>query len=153
MPKIFREATIDDIKEIFVVRYSVKENVLRETDLVDEKICESYLTERGKGWVCEMDGEIVGFAIADLKDNNIWALFLKPEYEQRGIGRQLHANMLDWYFSKTSKTVWLGTNPNTRAELFYRKAGWKEAGTHGEDEIKFEMTFKDWRQVRQKQTT
>jgi GNAT superfamily N-acetyltransferase len=153
MPKIFREATVADIKQIFVVRYSVKENVLSETDLVDEKICESYLTERGKGWVCEMDGEIVGFAIADLKDNNIWALFLKPEYEQRGIGRQLHTIMLDWYFSKTPKTVWLGTNPNTRAELFYRKAGWKEAGTHGEDEIKFEMTFKDWRQVRQKQTT
>jgi GNAT superfamily N-acetyltransferase len=153
MPKIFREATVADIKQIFVVRYSVKENVLSETDLVDEKICESYLTERGKGWVCEMDVEIVGFAIADLKDNNIWALFLKPEYEQRGIGRQLHTIMLDWYFSKTPKTVWLGTNPNTRAELFYRKAGWKEAGTHGEDEIKFEMTFKDWRQVRQKQTT
>lgn len=152
MPKIFREATIDDIKQIFVVRYSVKENVLRETDLVDEKICESYLTERGKGWVCEMDGEIVGFAIADLKDNNIWALFLKPEYERQGIGRQLHANMLDWYFSKTPKTVWLGTNPNTRAELFYRKAGWKEAGTHGEDEIKFEMTFKDWQKVRPNKT-
>jgi len=153
MPKIFREATIADIKGIFVVRYSVKENMLSESDLVDENLCESYLTERGKGWVCEMDGEIVGFAIADLKDNNIWALFLKPEYEKQGIGRQLHTIMLDWYFSKTQKTVWLGTNPNTRAELFYRKAGWKEVGTHGEDEIKFEMTFKDWRQVRQKQTT
>jgi len=127
--------------------------MLSETDLVDESICESYLSERGKGWVCEMDGEIVGFAIADLKDNSIWALFIKPEYEKQGIGRQLHTIMLDWYFSKTQKTVWLGTNPNTRAELFYRKAGWKEVGTHGEDEIKFEMTFKDWRQVRQKQTT
>lgn len=153
MPTIFREATVADIKAIFVVRYSVKENMLSETDLVDENMCESYLTERGKGWVCEIDGEIVGFAIADLKDNNIWALFLKPEYEKQGIGRQLHAIMLDWYFSKTQKTVWLGTNPNTRAELFYRKAGWKEVGTHGEGEIKFEMTFKDWRQVRQKQTT
>lgn len=153
MPTIFREATVADIKAIFVVRYSVKENMLSETDLVDENVCESYLTERGKGWVCEIDGEIVGFAIADLKDNNIWALFLKPEYEKQGIGRQLHAIMLDWYFSKTQKAVWLGTNPNTRAELFYRKAGWKEVGTHGEGEIKFEMTFKDWRQVRQKQTT
>lgn len=153
MPKIFREATTADIKEIFVVRYSVKENMLSETDLVDENVCESYLTERGKGWVCEIDGEIVGFAIADLKDNNIWALFLRPEYEKQGIGRHLHTIMLDWYFSKTQKTVWLGTNPNTRAELFYRKAGWKEVGTLGEDEIKFEMAFKDWRQVRQKQTT
>lgn len=153
MPKIFREATTADIKGIFVVRFSVKENMLSETDLVDENICESYLTERGKGWVCEIDGEIAGFAIADLIDNNIWALFLKPEYEKQGIGRQLHTIMLDWYFSKTQKTVWLGTNPNTRAELFYKKAGWKEVGTHGEDEIKFEMTFKDWQRVKLKQTT
>jgi GNAT superfamily N-acetyltransferase len=153
MPRIIREATIADIKAIFVVRYSVKENMLSETDLVDENVCESYLTERGKGWVCEIDGEIVGFAIVDLKDNNIWALFLKPEYEKQGIGRQLHTVMLDWYFYKTQKAVWLGTSPNTRAESFYRKTGWKEVGTQGEDEIKFEMTFKDWRQVRQKQTT
>jgi GNAT superfamily N-acetyltransferase len=153
MPKIFREATVDDIKEIFVVRYSVKENMLSETDLVDENLCESYLTERGKGWVCEMDGEIVGFAIADLKDNNIWALFLRPEYEKQSIGRQLHAIMLDWYFSKTPKTVWLGTSPNTRAELFYRKAGWKKAGTHGDGEIKFEMTKSDWQNIRREQIT
>lgn len=126
--------------------------MLSETDLVDESICESYLTERGKGWVCEMDGEIVGFAIADLKDNNIWALFMKPEYEKQGIGRQLHTIMLDWYFSKTTKTVWLGTNPNTRAELFYRKAGWKEAGTHGDGEIKFIMTYNDWMQLKMKDT-
>jgi GNAT superfamily N-acetyltransferase len=153
MPTIFREAAVADIKAIFVVRYSVKENMLSETDLVDENVCESYLTERGKGWVCEIDGEIVGFAIADLKDNNIWALFLKPEYEKRGIGRQLHSIMLDWYFSQTPKTVWLGTNPNTRAELFYRKAGWKETGTYGDGEIKFEMANSDWQKIRREQNT
>jgi GNAT superfamily N-acetyltransferase len=151
MPRIFRVATKADIKGIFVVRYSVRENRLSEFDLVDENVCESYLTERGKGWVCEIDGEIVGFAIADLKENNIWALFLKPECERQGIGRQLHTVMLDWYFSQTQKTVWLGTNPNTRAELFYRKAGWKEVGTHGEGEVKFEMTFEDWHRVRRNQ--
>jgi hypothetical protein len=52
--------------------------------------------------------------------------------------------MLDWYFSKSTENVWLGTAPGTRAEAFYRKAGWTEAGTHGKGEIKFEMTFDDW---------
>jgi hypothetical protein len=52
--------------------------------------------------------------------------------------------MLNWYFSQTDKTVWLGTAPKTRAELFYRKAGWREAGTHGKGEIKFEMTKNEW---------
>jgi len=28
--------------------------------------------------------------------------------------------MVDWYFSKTSEKIWLGTSPNIRAEqLFY----------------------------------
>ncbi len=53
--------------------------------------------------------------------------------------------MLDWYFSRTQKTVWLGTAPNSRAEKFYRIAGWKEVGTHGKGEIKFEMEYEDWK--------
>jgi hypothetical protein len=52
--------------------------------------------------------------------------------------------MLDWYFSVTDKKVWLGTAPNTRAEEFYRKQGWKETGIHGK-EINFEMTAEDWK--------
>ncbi|MDZ7615107.1 MAG: hypothetical protein U5K51_16495 [Flavobacteriaceae bacterium] len=60
------------------------------------------------------------------------------------MGRQLHDIMLDWYFEQTKNTVWLGTTPGTRAEQFYKKAGWKAAGTHGSDEIKFEMTYEDW---------
>ena len=74
-----------------------------------------------------------------------WALFVKPEFEGLGIGKKLHDLMLDWYFSQTDKSVWLGTSPNTRAENFYWKAGWKEVGVHGDGEIKFEMSFEDWR--------
>lgn len=142
---IFREAQLGDIKQIQVVRNSVTENTLSNPDLVTDKDCEEFLFSRGKGWVCEIDGQIVGFSIADLKDNNIWALFLHPDYEKRGIGRKLHDMMLDWYFTQTSENVWLGTSPGTRAETFYRKTGWKEIGTHGKGEIKFEMTAEDWR--------
>jgi GNAT superfamily N-acetyltransferase len=144
---IFREASVDDIEQIFVVRYAVKENRLSDSDLVDEQECETYLTVRGKGWVCEIDNQIAGFAIADLKDHNIWALFVLPAYEKRGIGQQLQRIMLNWYFSQTQETVWLGTNPDTRAESFYRKSGWKEAGLHGDGEIKFEMTYHDWMEI------
>jgi len=52
--------------------------------------------------------------------------------------------MLHWYFTQTQHTVWLGTAPDTRASRFYRKAGWKETGTNGKTEIKFEMSFEDW---------
>lgn len=142
---VFREAKIEDIPQIQVVRNSVKENTLSNPDLVTDKDCEEFLFSRGKGWVCEIGNQIVGFAIADLKDNNIWALFLHPDYEQKGIGRKLHDMMLDWYFNQTGETVWLGTSPGTRAETFYRKSGWTEIGTHGNGEIKFEMTSQDWK--------
>lgn len=52
--------------------------------------------------------------------------------------------MLNWYFSQTQKKVWLSTAPNTRAEVFYRKAGWKETGKYGKGEIKFEMKYDEW---------
>jgi GNAT superfamily N-acetyltransferase len=147
---IFREAKVDDIKQIQIVRNSVIENTLSNPDLVTDKDNEEFLTVRGKGWVCEIDNQIVGFAIADLKDNNIWALFLRPEFEKQGIGRQLHNTMLDWYFAQTKDRVWLGTSPNTRAERFYRKSGWSEAGTHGKGEIKFEMSYTDWMQIKKR---
>jgi GNAT superfamily N-acetyltransferase len=141
---IFREATVDDIKQIQVVRNAVTENTLSNPDLVTDEDCAAFITVRGKGWVCEIDHQIVGFAIADLKENNIWALFLDPEFEGMGIGQKLHKIMLDWYFTQTKDKVWLGTAFNTRAEKFYRKAGWTEVGTHGTKEIKFEMTYSDW---------
>lgn len=141
---IFRDAQKEDIKRIQVIRHAVKENVLSSADLVTDQDCENYITHRGKGWVCEIEGTLVGFAIADLQDNSIWALFLLPEYEGKGIGKKLHQIMLDWYFSKTKEKVWLTTDSGTRAELFYKKAGWKVVGTKANGEIKFEMTFAEW---------
>lgn len=107
--------------------------------------CLEFISKRGKGWVCEIDIKIVGFSIVDLQENNIWALFVHPSYDKQGIGKQLQKLMLDWYFEKTKENVWLGTAPNTRAESFYRKTGWKEIGTHGKGEVKFEMTYGNWK--------
>lgn len=145
---VYREAGVEDIQQIQAVRNSVKENVLSNPALVTDKNCEEYLTKRGKGWVCLNGNIIVGFAIADLKSNNIWALFVHPEYEHLGIGKKLHQLMLDWYFSQTKNTVWLGTEPNSRAEKFYKKAGWRATGMHGKIELKFEMSWEDWSKSR-----
>lgn len=143
----FREANKADIKQIQSVRNAVTENTLSDPELVTDADCLEFISKRGKGWVCEIDGQIVGFSIADLKENNIWALFVHPNYDKQGIGRQLHDLMLNWYFNQTTKNVWLGTEPGTRAETFYRKSGWKEIGIHGKGEIKFEMTFENWKKI------
>lgn len=145
---IFREAKSGDIPKIQIVRNSVKENMLSNPNLVTDADCEEFINLRGKGWVCEVNHRIVGFAIVDLQENNIWALFVHPEFEQKGIGRKLHDMMLNWYFNQGQDIVWLGTAPNTRAEIFYRKSGWTEMGIHGKGEIKFEMTYDVWKNMR-----
>jgi GNAT superfamily N-acetyltransferase len=149
MELIYREALLADIPQIQVVRNAVKENTLSDPALVSDADCADFIGRRGRGWVCLADGELVGFSIVDLQENNVWALFLLPDYEGLGIGKQLHRLMLDWYFAKTRQTIWLGTSPGTRAEKFYRKAGWRPAGMHGSDELKFEMDYEDWQRAGQ----
>ncbi|MDN4011746.1 GNAT family N-acetyltransferase [Chryseobacterium gambrini] len=140
-----REAERKDIPQIQIVRNSVKENTLSDPNLVTDQDCEDFLFNRGKGWVCEHNDRILGFGIVDMKEKSIWALFVHPEFENRGIGRKLHNTMLNWYFDQTDEKIWLSTSPDTRAEIFYRKSGWTENGVHGKNEIKFEMAYNDWK--------
>jgi GNAT superfamily N-acetyltransferase len=140
----YREAMPEDIPGLHHIRLSVKENALSDPNLVKEEDYIPFLVSKGKGWLGMVDNTIIGFSIVDLENNNVWALFIHPDYEGNSVGKNLHKLMLDWYFQQTSKTIWLGTAPGTRAELFYRKRGWEEVGMHGK-EIKFEMNAENWR--------
>lgn len=145
---VFREATIEDIDKFMMVRMAVKENILNNPALVTRQNNIDYLTKYGKGWVCEVDDQIVGFSIVGLIQRNVWALFVHPAFEAKGIGTKLHDQLMNWYFNQTTDKIWLGTAPATRAESFYRKRGWTEVGTNGDKEIKFEMTFEDWMKMK-----
>lgn len=147
----FREATVADIPELQRIRMSVKENVLRNASLVKNDDYVNYLTEQGKGWLCEIDEIITGFAIVDTNDKNIWALFVEPEYENKGIGTTLHDIMLEWFFNQSTETLWLGTAPETKAESFYRMKGWIETDRRPNGEIKFEMSHQQWEKTRKVQ--
>ena len=142
-----REATPADIAAMHVIRCSVKENMLSDPTRITEADYHNFIVNRGKGWVAEFGGALAGFAVVDLQDNNVWALFVHPGHDSLGIGTSLHNCMLHWYFSQTHQSLWLSTSFNTRAETFYRMKGWKEAGTYGSDEIRFEMSYEDYLQL------
>src|SRR5437762_2921497 len=91
----FREATISDIPQLHSIRIAVKENILADPSIITKADYEDFLTVRGKGWLCEIENSIVGFAIIDLKEKNIWALFVHSDHERKGIGKQLQQIMLD----------------------------------------------------------
>lgn len=136
----FRRATVEDIEGMFVVRMAVLENRLSDPALVTHAACRAMLLEKGAGWVCEVEGRLVGFAIVDLTRSNIWALFVEPPFERKGIGRKLHDLMVTWSFAAGQSRLWLSTGPGTRAEAFYRKAGWIETGIEQNGEIRFELS-------------
>lgn len=123
---------------------SVRENRLNDTSHIQPDDYRTMLTQRGQGWVAEIDGRIAGFAVADRERSNVWALFVHPDFEGRGVGRRLHDVMLGWFFEAGAAAVWLGTSPDTRAEVFYRSAGWRMVGREANGELRFEMSRDAW---------
>lgn len=134
-----RIAQSEDVSAMHVIRVTVKENILSDPNRITPEDYLEFITEKGKGWVALLDSKIVGFAIVDCVEDNVWALFVSPEYEGLGIGLALQNKMLEWYFQQGKSKIWLSTDPNSRAAGFYRKTGWTETGTYGKNEIKFEQ--------------
>ena len=141
---MIREAQLGDIAAMQRIRNAVKENVLSDPGYIKDADYTVLIEGKGKGWVFESGQDMAGFAFADVENQNIWALFVHPGHEGKGVGRALHDAMLDWYFSAGEDFAWLTTAPGTRAAVFYKKAGWRNKGLQG-NEIRFEMTAADWR--------
>jgi GNAT superfamily N-acetyltransferase len=127
-----------DIPEIQRIRHSVRENRLASTEISDRDVLEA-IEMKGRGWVVEVSGETVAFAIGDSQTGNIWALFVHPDHEHKGYGRQLHDTMLDWLWSQNLDRLWLTTEPRTRAQRFYESAGWHVVGPTQRGELRYEM--------------
>ena len=120
----FRRAIEADIPALMRIRLAVKENRLSNPARVTPAMCSDYLDKLGRGWVAELDGDIVGFSYADRTDSSIWALFVDPEHEGRGAGKQLLRLAVDWLFEIGNDEIRLGTSAYTRADRFYAAQGW-----------------------------
>lgn len=145
-----RIATRDDTAELWRVRYAVTENTLTPGRISDADL-HAHLEHHGRGWVVELSPHpnlrIAGFAIGDARSGHIWALFVDPALHGQGHGRQLHDVMVDWLFAQGHTRLDLGTAPGSRAEAFYRRAGWTPVGD-GLDaygDRSFELHLEHWK--------
>ncbi|MCD6063710.1 MAG: family acetyltransferase [Flavipsychrobacter sp.] len=136
----FREAQIEDIDGMHHVRCAVLENKLPSPAAIPMADYVMML-HNGFGWVCERYGRITGFTIVDMPKKNLWALFVHPGFERQGIGRNLHRLMIETCLQQDLDMLWLCTAPNTRAESFYRRAGWLDKGPLPNGEVKLEYWF------------
>jgi ribosomal protein S18 acetylase RimI-like enzyme len=128
---IFREMTPADVPMTFLVRAAAKENPmplvtgLKHLGITVESV-KGHLATTHKGFVCEVDGLVIGFTIADNRTGELWVLSVWPEYEGKGIGRQLMLLAQEWLFSKGWEKLWLTTGVKpSRALALYQKLGWK----------------------------
>ncbi|MBV8036356.1 GNAT family N-acetyltransferase [Roseateles sp.] len=142
-----RIATRADTAELWRVRYAVTENTLTPGCISDAEL-HAHLEDFGRGWVVELaplpDLRIAGFAIGDARNGNVWAMFVDPICHGQGHGRALHDAMVGWLFSTGLQRLSLGTQPGSRAEAFYRRAGWRALHIDEHGERRFERLASDW---------
>jgi len=124
---VIRKATRVDIPRILEIRAAVRENKLRDPSRVTiEDIC--WFIDNPGIFVWVEDNKVVGFSAADPRDGSIYALFMDEAYEGRGIAHALFERACNVLKDAKCPRMWLNTVPGTRAEQFYRMAGWRVTG-------------------------
>jgi GNAT superfamily N-acetyltransferase len=136
---VFRRAVSADIPAMSRIRLAVTENVLRDPTRITVEMYEDYLERSGRGWVAENGGEIVAFCYADKIDASIWALFVRPGHEGRGLAKALLKRAVDWLFEAGHERVHLTTGADTRADGFYAAQGWARDPV-GASDIEYSLT-------------
>ena len=131
-----RAAGLADIPSMHRIRLAVRENELSDPGRVGEDDYRDFV-DASSGWVAETSAGLAGFAIVDLARATVWALFVSPEFEGQGLGTALHDHMIDWARVQRITKLSLSTGPGTRAERFYRRHGWQEAGGTPSGEVRF----------------
>ena len=141
MALIVRDARVADIPAIFAIRTSVRENHLSAEALERMGITPDAIREALQAapclWVAEIDGELVGFSMADTDEGCVFAAFVRPEREGQGIGRSLMQKAEEFLF-KCHDRIWLETDGRSRAAGFYRSLGWHLIETLPSGDVRFE---------------
>jgi len=126
----FRAIGEHDVADLFAVRAATRENALSREQLVDLgidlKSVAAMLNTTHRGWLCEADNRVVGFAMGNRRTGEMWVIAVLPDYEGRGIGMQLLKRVEDWLWSEGWTESWLttGVDPTPRAYGFYKSQGW-----------------------------
>ena len=133
-----RRANDGDWPRIREIRSAVRENQLSDPSLVTPEDFR-WFTDGPGIWLWQDDERINGFSASDTRDGSIWALFVDPAHEGRGIGSALLQAALTILREAGHRTATLSTGPDTRASRFYRTAGWSEDGSTTKGELRFRL--------------
>jgi len=136
MSGAMRTAVYADIPRMVELRASVRENRLGDptrVTLADYM----WFIDNAAIHVWDVGDTIRGLSAGDPRDGSIWALFVDPAFEGRGIGQALIAASCAALRQAGHRSATLSTDAGTRAERFYLRNGWTPRGRNPRDEIVF----------------
>ncbi len=140
----YRPALPVDAEQCVVLRGKTRENAVSEHQLRVRGISakswgDDIRTGALPGHVCTVDGNLVGYCFGASASGEIVVLALLPDFENRGIGRELINRMTKELAALGHSRLFLGCSPDpgSRSYGFYRHLGWRSTGTfdHYGDEI------------------
>ena len=89
----------------------------------------------------DVDGELAGFAqlrsgvtpacVPDDAPLELWRFYIAQPWQGRGAAQTLMLRVVEEATKRGAQTLWLGVwENNERAKAFYKKNGFKDAGSH-----------------------
>lgn len=139
----FRVALPDDAEACVALRGVTRENAvsedrLRSLGITAESWAEDIRVRSVSGYICEFDGDVVGYCFGSNSTGEVVVLAVRPDFEHRGVGRRLLSLVSDDLFALGHTRLFLGCSPDsrTRSYGFYRYLGWRSTGdfdAHGDE--------------------
>ncbi|WP_295570430.1 GNAT family N-acetyltransferase [uncultured Stenotrophomonas sp.] len=135
MPIAVRAARPEDAAACIDLRGRTRENAfdaaqLAELGITPESWAAGIAEGASIGRVAWEGERMVGYCFADRDSGEVLVLALLPDYEGRGIGRQLLQEVVSRARDAGHQRLFLAcsADPRSRSHGFYRRLGWRPTG-------------------------
>lgn len=127
---VFKKLGPEHLPFFYEIRFSVYENLLHAHQIQylqrDQALDD---ISQGGGWICQIDDIYAGMGFGIfIPEPIIGGLFVKPEFQSKGIGSQLLSRVTEWFSEKNAPLIKLTTDENSKALNFYKRRGWVVKG-------------------------